>query len=68
MPRKPKTDTDLIGTRVDPATRQLVEASAALEGLSVAAWLRRIVLANVRDLTPEDLHAPTPARYEEDPA
>lgn len=53
-----KVDTELIGTRVTPAVRQVVEAAAAEAGQSVAAWLRALILREVGDAAPAE---PVPA-------
>lgn len=38
------THTEAVQTRVDAATLRWIEKQASAEGLSVASWLRRLIL------------------------
>jgi hypothetical protein len=53
MPRKkPKAKNDspdtLVQTRISAKAKAQIESLAALEGLSMASWLRRLVIVSLR--------------------
>ena len=40
--------SELIGVRVTPGERRLIERAAARETLPLSAWARRLLLATIR--------------------